>query len=120
MKLEQQVVSLELAKKLKELGVKQESLFYWKTDEDREMGTSLPYLVAHNSRYMTSKGCIEAAAYTVAELADWQKDIDEREPWYANGSWWWYKGEEPIETKTQADAYAERGIHLIENNLITV
>ena len=29
MKLENQVVSLELAKKLKELGVKQESLFYW-------------------------------------------------------------------------------------------
>ena len=29
MKLEQQVCSLELAQKLKELGVKQESLFYW-------------------------------------------------------------------------------------------
>ena len=29
MKLEQQVCSLELAKKLKELGVKQESLFHW-------------------------------------------------------------------------------------------
>jgi len=29
MKLEQQVVSLELAKQLKELGVKQDSLFYW-------------------------------------------------------------------------------------------
>ena len=29
MKLEQQVCNLELAKKLKELGVKQESLWYW-------------------------------------------------------------------------------------------
>ena len=29
MKIEDQVCSLELAKKLKELGVKQESLFYW-------------------------------------------------------------------------------------------
>lgn len=40
MKLESQVVSLELAKKLKELGVKQESLFQWRliwegrSDED--------------------------------------------------------------------------------------
>ena len=29
MKIESQVCSLELAKKLKELGVKQESLYYW-------------------------------------------------------------------------------------------
>ena len=37
MKLENQVVSLELAQKLKELGVKQESLFYWVAgDKERE------------------------------------------------------------------------------------
>ena len=34
MKLENQVVSLELAKKLKELGFEQKSLFYW--DEGKE------------------------------------------------------------------------------------
>ncbi len=35
MKLEDQVVSLELAKKLKEFGIKQESLFYW-TEYNKE------------------------------------------------------------------------------------
>lgn len=36
MKLENQVVSLELAKKLKELGVPQESLFYWMLPNEGE------------------------------------------------------------------------------------
>ena len=34
MKIEDQVCSLELAKRLKELGVKQKSLFYWTTFEN--------------------------------------------------------------------------------------
>jgi len=38
MKLEQQVCSLELAKKLKELGVKQESLFYWQRYTEKKTG----------------------------------------------------------------------------------
>ena len=33
MKLEEQVCSLELAKELKELGVKQDSMFYWEHTE---------------------------------------------------------------------------------------
>ena len=42
MKLEDQVVNLKLANKLKELGVKQESHFMWKYDAGY-------YLVATNS-----------------------------------------------------------------------
>lgn len=44
MKLEQQVTSLEISKKLKELGMKQESLFYWRlgysTEDHFENGVS--------------------------------------------------------------------------------
>lgn len=39
MNLEQQVCSIELAKRLKELGIKQESLFYWLDDRDCEDNT---------------------------------------------------------------------------------
>ncbi len=59
MKLEDQVVSLDLAKKLKELGVKQESLFCWISDYDLEF---LP------TNIRNPDACI--AAFTVAELGE--------------------------------------------------
>lgn len=59
MKIEDQVCSLELAKRLKELGVKQDSLFCWHDD------TILEYLP---SDIRNEKVCI--AAFTVAELGE--------------------------------------------------
>jgi hypothetical protein len=37
MKLEEQVTSLELSKKLKELGIKQNSLFWWSREHQKDL-----------------------------------------------------------------------------------
>ena len=63
MKLEQQVCNLELARKLKELGVKQESLFSWRIFKDG-FDSDVCYMENH-----ADVGRMEyAAAFTVAEL----------------------------------------------------
>lgn len=80
MKLEDQVCSLELAKRLKELGVKQESIFYWINDEiliHREHAYST---IDPNLTGWSSSGCgccsrgendLESwSAFTVAELVE--------------------------------------------------
>jgi len=65
MKLEQQVVNLELSQKLKELGVKQESLFYWNyNDAVPKQGW---YLDDENLAYPKEHTC---HAYTGAELGE--------------------------------------------------
>lgn len=61
--LEEQVVSLELAKKLKELGVKQESAFYWEVNLQNKWTL---FLVDDFSPRMHPN----AAAFTVAELGE--------------------------------------------------
>jgi hypothetical protein len=82
MRIEQQVVSLELAKRLKELGVQQESLFYWvMTGEEREpflastedfdvidRATSVLYVGRDDSETWENQVCY--SAFTVAELGE--------------------------------------------------
>lgn len=121
MKLEKQVTSLELSKRLKELAVKQESYLFWKTDEDREMGTSLPYLVAHNSRYMNSKGQIVASAFTVAELGEMLPQYfgtTKVENFLYEGSTVDQGNIEEFSGDTEADARAKMLVYLLENKLI--
>jgi len=65
MKLEQQVVNLELSKRLKELGVKQDSLWYWAEDNNEQWilltgGEEIDHPYARNFN----------SAYSVAELGE--------------------------------------------------
>lgn len=67
MKLEEQVVSLELSKRLKELGVKQESAFYYEELFTKEQGV-LESNFVQKKRYDGESGARYFAAFTVAEL----------------------------------------------------
>lgn len=62
MKVEDQVTSLELSKRLKELGIKQDSLFYW-INPNLENGLS-DYLVSFGKRGNKN----DLSAFTVAEV----------------------------------------------------
>lgn len=117
MELEKQVVSLELAKKLKELGVKQNGLFYWAH-------------VNHDGKEYDAifKGYIRpgepmeyiASAFTVAELGE----LCPYEIWNAVKN----AANESVkaiifngvlfEADTEADMRAKMLIYLIENKLI--
>lgn len=129
MKLENQVVSLNLAKKLKELGAKQESLFYW-TDGMKYNGDyDLVYL--HAPMVKEGGGPIDTvSAFTATELGEalsllgyvalplYNPELDK---WVHYGL-----GSEPsvlgfgtmISASHEVDSRAEMLIYLLENNLI--
>jgi len=131
MKLEDQVVSLELAKKLKELGVKQESLFYWNT---RHIWVSY---YKHIKKAPVDFGDEIISAYTVAELGEMLPsdvtviETDEKCHFLAIETtgygklkkWYLSYGDRQYlehEADTEADARASMLIYLLENKLITL
>ncbi len=66
MKLEDQVTNLELSKKLKELGIKQNSLFWW----SREHQKALHKITFSYSKFETADKEPHISAFTVAELGE--------------------------------------------------
>lgn len=116
MKLENQVVSLELAKKLKELGVKQESLYNWLVASDGARLMKNPVLDTY--RYFE-----QSSAFTVAELGEMlpRKFYSER---YNNGQFYCQRNDglhnHNEYADTEADARAKMLIYLLENKLINI
>lgn len=123
MKLEHQVVSLDLAKRLKELGVEQESLFVWLQRKPETADEEPQWYLKHNGDWPVGMKVYNYAfAFTVAELGeilpkytasyqdrlDWCIDNAETDPSKAIA----------LHAKTEADARAQMLIYLLENNLI--
>ncbi len=129
MKLEQQVVSLTLAQKLKELGVKQESLYY-------HWYSPVGWSIVDRVFKLTNTGVMQCpSAFTVAELGEMLPNKIEKK----DNKFWLYhwkskdsdystcygtfnsKGLDLFHTEdadTEADARAKILIYLLENSLL--
>lgn len=133
MKLEKQVVSLELAKRLKELGVEQESLFYWK-GQYAIVRNPLHKITGYKLENYTNGDAEDYSAFTCFELGELLPDkvlinhyycilyINKN---YTNTSNWcvYYSSFDggkgcSFQAKTEAGARAQMLIYLLENKLI--
>lgn len=132
MKLEEQVVSLELAKKLNELGFKQDSLFYWADNEDGEWILCLNWknkesddpIVYIGRELNENEDGGYYSAFTVAELGEMLPGIliqTARDREYEYNKKWFCLGvidNKDCQAETEADARAKMLIYLRENSLI--
>ena len=122
MKLKNQVVSLEIAKKLKELRVKQDSLYYWVCYIGHCLAKSENiYSTVVNIKERKSDNSYEVfSAFTVAELGELLPDAWHSEH-FKKG--WAVPDDEGIiqeYTKNEADARGKMLIYLIENKLMEI
>lgn len=141
MTLESQVCSLELAKKLKELGVKQKSVFYWTRDSLYGWQLKREGELFEGSEWEHFECDGDVFAFTVAELGEmlparingFELRIEKRDlfpPGEKVGIEWevayyelGYEDELRFDKQaadTEADARAKMLIYLIENKIMTV
>ena len=137
MKLEQQVCSLELSKKLQDLGVKQESVFdwiepfdnYWKKKDHKKLEPPYLCMAGHAEDEKI------ASAFTVAELGEMlpkgffsYRHEEETEHWQIGD--YRYQNHEPVDgiykdlniwtfgADTEADARCKMLVYLIEQGIV--
>jgi len=129
MPLEKQVCSLELAKKLKELGVKQESLFWWSVPVN-QTAPEPDFSALEQCKPEVFWGKVNwgkyfepIAAFTVAELAN---ELAKRKHCFLpslntnfDGGWYYnFFGGATVHEDTLADCMGRMLIYLIENDLL--
>lgn len=128
MELEQQVISLELAKKLKKLGVKQESLWWWVEFYSHTHNTRIWRVMQKDE---DDKINCHISAFTVAELGEMlpKNSYCQR----IRDNWWRCQWREPLKAEdgkiindchnfeafTEANVRAKMLIYLIEKGLVT-
>lgn len=115
MEIEKQVCSLELAKRLKELGVKQDGYFSW-TEQEGYIG-----LEHWELRRAASGAHTISSAFTVAELGEMLKEKTRPIFNTSSQSWIWspaIRVKYSVKEKTEADARAKTLLYFIENGLI--
>ena len=122
MKLEKQVTSLKLSKKLKSLGCKQESLFSYifteRMNVDTKNGDWSNYRLEKTIENPTDTCGEQVSAFTVAELGEklkeTQPELDNPFPSYGliTKRWFLLTEDGSIEAKTEANARAKTIIYL--------
>lgn len=130
MKLKNQCVSLGLAKKLKKLGIKQESIFFYAKSFEKKFRLYPLFVDPQESEEAKlPKKEKEYSAFTVSELGEMLPSSCESYRyeeegyscwicrWFVEGDISKYKHLE--EADTEADARAKMLIYLLENNLNT-
>lgn len=126
MTLSCQVTSLELSKRLKELGVKQESLFWWVHHWTSPVPPTREATMVWDifQKDEDDKVNEHVSAFTVAELGEMLPNFLYS---FKNGAGKWFtdvkakieKIEFPEYADTEADARAKMLIHLLEQGSIT-
>lgn len=127
MNLENQVCSLELAKKLRELGIKQKSLWSWTLSCDmgstaQDIQEGIMRICLHNAA-SKSNNIENYSAFTVAELGEMLSKYGKRAfaTWKTSEDWYCFDINErdfKQYADTEANARAKMLIHLIENKLV--
>ena len=129
LKLEAQVPSLELCKKLKSFSYPQEGLFWWTNTWDKDEWQVDMYPIIEVMKDGKKRKPVKFIAPTVAEMGEWLPNYVKDDTNYLqivksnDGKFWFIQydngfGNMETEGKTEANARAKCLIWLVENDYI--